>query len=305
MYGFHKIKNEGTSHEFRHPEFKRGKLDDIRKIKRKTIETLTKEDKIRHDCRLLVNEYHKLEKGYFDLGQTLGILGSQTRQIAEKNKELMGQLYLSRKEYELRMKKLIFLFFVLIENYTPELANLIKSSLTKANLINGSESKLTASPDQFRTFLQKIVQRLIFNKNKNDFFLDNLLNIFSSYVTNGEQIDPDVISNYKTTMDAFLKDEKVIPLEYINQSDVSLVDNHDIKSLNPLILERNSSFPDYLQDSAFMLDEMSVNLPSQIDLDDVLPRMDDSRVNFTEDQHSVSDVESLHLFSPKNEDSHL
>lgn len=299
MYGFHKVKSEGRSHEFRHPNFKRGGLEEIKKIKRRVNELIATEDRYGHDCRVLVNEFNKLDKGYYDLSQTLNILSSQNKLVIGKNKELVVQLYFSRKEYELRMKKLIFLFFVLMENYTPELVKLIKFSLANTNLISDNEMNLTTSPNQFKTFIHKIVQRLVFNKNRNDNLLDNLLNLFSNYVNNGDHIDSEVLSSYQTTMDALLKDDKLLPLEYNLDREMSVDENIGAEFLTPLRLGRNESYPDHLNEVGSFLDGLSINMQNNTRTDDFTSRFERLSSEMVDERHLCSQMDLIDLFSPK------
>lgn len=301
MYGFHKIKNGGKVHEFKLEGFRRGNIEQITKIKRKASESADPENKYKGDCKVLVNEYNRLEKGYIDLSQTLNVLANQNRQVTEKNKELVVQIYLSRKEYELRMKKLIFLFFVLMENYTPELLKLIKSSLAHSNLLSDKDVMITTSPNQFKSFINKIVQRLIFSKNRNDYFLDNLLGVFSNYITNGEHIDSDVLNNYQNTIDAFLKDDKILPIEYKKDKDVSINDDQDAKSFAPLNLERNISFPDNVPESGSLFEGLSMSLPSRRETVNFSPKRNGIDFDLSRDHFSKTDIDSINMFSPRND----
>lgn len=119
MYDFHKIKNLKGFHEFKHPIFQKGNIKNFHLIKRKINDSQSTEDEFKGDKKLIVNEYNKLKKNYTDMEESLSIVASQNKRLIESNKDLVCQLYFFKKEYEIRMRKLLFLFFVLIKNYTP------------------------------------------------------------------------------------------------------------------------------------------------------------------------------------------
>ena len=58
--------------------------------------------------------------------ESLSIIATQNKRLVDSNKDLVCQLYFFKKEYEIRMRKLLFLFFVLLKYYTPELIQLIQ-----------------------------------------------------------------------------------------------------------------------------------------------------------------------------------
>lgn len=77
------------------------------------------------DKSKIMGEYQKLMKNYKDVEESLNIISDQNKRLVESNKDLVCQLYFFKKEYEIRMRKLLFLFFFLIQNYTPKLIEVI------------------------------------------------------------------------------------------------------------------------------------------------------------------------------------
>ena len=57
MYDFHKIKNIDGYHEFKHPLFKRGSVDDLEKIKRKVNDYSQGQDEFKGDKKIIMSEY--------------------------------------------------------------------------------------------------------------------------------------------------------------------------------------------------------------------------------------------------------
>ena len=304
MYGFHKIKSDNTAHEFKHPKFRRGNLEELKEVKRRMAEQQDTEDSFKGDYKTLLNEYNKLKKGQINLEESLNIVASQNKRLIETNKDLVVQLYLSKKEYENRMKKLIFLFFVLMENYTPELATMIKSSLVKTNVLTENELHVANTPGQFKNFINKIVQNLIFSKNRNDFFLDNLISLFSSHVNNLGSINENNMNNYQSAFDSMLNEDRNLPLGYNYENETAIQSGHNISDIfpaTPLRLDRNISFPEQTIENNSVHDNSVYNYPLSIAGDDMSKKIASSGLESFQDKFARSEAQSLHLFSPKNE----
>lgn len=304
MYGFHKIKTDNPVHEFKHPKFKRGDLDEIKEVKRRITEQNDNEDQFKGDYKMLFNEYNKLKRGHTNLEESLNIVASQNKRLVETNKALVVQLYLSRKEYEVKMKKLLFLFFVLIENYTPELASIIKISLVKTNVLTDSELQVANTPGHFKNFIQHIIQKLIFSKNRNDFFLDNLITIFSNHINTIEHVDNNALNNYQSAFDSMFNDEKTLPLGYSYENEPGPLNPNDVDALfpaTPFRLERNISVPEQITENYSVYDNSVYNYPISIVPDDISRQIASSEIESIQDKFARSEVESLHLFSPRND----
>lgn len=316
MYGFHKIKTNNNKHEFKHPKFVYGNLEEIRNIKRKSAEVTDINDTFKGNYKAVITEYTKLKKSYTELEESLNIIVSQNKRLVETNKDLVIQLYLSRKESELRIKKLIFLFFVLMENYTPDLANMIKNSLVKTNLLTENEINITNNPADFKNLINKLAYKLLNAKGKHDSFIDNLLNLFSNNLDT-PVMSNDVLLDYRNTInDLFGDHDRNLPIEY----DKISVEPDNGQSLNlgygmnnpPLMLQRDISIPERnsIFDNNSILESDSFNFGSYKD-----SRRDSIRVDpdqniqseKNEDDNEVngfisSEVQSIHnLFSPKSE----
>ena len=76
MYDFHKIKNIDGYHEFKHPLFKRGNVDDLEKIKRKVNDYSQGQDEFKGDKKIIMSEYQKLKKNYQDMEESLNIIAT-------------------------------------------------------------------------------------------------------------------------------------------------------------------------------------------------------------------------------------
>ena len=62
------------------------------------------------------------------------------------------------------MRKLLFLFFVLIKNYTPELIKIIKKSLEKSSIINKEDGELSDMTfGNLNAFINSVSHKLLFD----------------------------------------------------------------------------------------------------------------------------------------------
>ncbi len=76
MYDFHKIKNIEGFHEFKHPIFKKGNIQNLHLIKRKINEYNQIVDQFKGDKKVILNEYNKLKKNYNDIEESLSIIAA-------------------------------------------------------------------------------------------------------------------------------------------------------------------------------------------------------------------------------------
>ena len=114
MYDFHKVKNLDGFHEFKHDNFNKDSPESIEQIKRKQNDNQNVSEEFPGDRGKVMNEYQKLKKNYTEIEESLNIISDQNKRLVESNKDLVCQLYFFKKEYEIRMRKLLFLFFFLI-----------------------------------------------------------------------------------------------------------------------------------------------------------------------------------------------
>ncbi len=264
MYDFHKIKNSRNYHEFRHEKFKRGRLDDLKNIKRKINDILEIGDNPKGDSKALLIEYNRLKRSASELEDSLRTIASQNKKLIEANKDLVCQMYYFKTENELKTRKLLFLFFILMNNYTPELLGVIRTALAKSNLVSENENNSNViSFKNIGQFIKKLSYKLIFNNEQSDICLDKLMEIFTAYLKEKES---STVKNLQYDWDEFV--QKLLNEENlengINDRFTPLPINHgqhdDFFRKSPLRLDR---FSDLDKDSNFDQD-------SRADKDSVL-----------------------------------
>ena len=189
MYNFHKVKSKTGVHEFRHEKFNRHRPDDLKGIKRKINDFGDAVDTFTGENKALLIEYNRLKRSHSELEESLKTLVGQNRKLIEANKDLVCQMYYSKADNELRTRKLLFLFFVVMRSNTPELAALIHRTFVQAGIL--AENEKFPSFFSFKAaseHLKKISYKLTYNIDKNHTFLDKLMDTFINYLRN---LDPD------------------------------------------------------------------------------------------------------------------
>lgn len=130
-----------------------------------------------------MNEYQKLKKNYKEIEESLNIISDQNKRLVESNKDLVCQLYFFKKEYEIRMRKLLFLFFFLIQNYSPNLIDIIYKSIENSPLFNNDEKgNKNLSTMHLKSFIDSISKKLLFNNDESETWLNSLFDIFSKFL---------------------------------------------------------------------------------------------------------------------------
>ena len=193
MYGFHKVKNDKSVHEFKHPNFKKGHYDDLAHIKRKNIVLQKGEEN--HEKELDTNEYIKLKETLERTKASLETLTQQNINLIAANKEVAGKLYNFKHDYESRLKKLFFMFYFLINSKDEKLLNLLKKTLIELGVaFDGDKNK--SYEEQTSEVIEHINRRILNNNNSEQIVISKLLNTFTEYITVTEYFTEDI--NFKS-----------------------------------------------------------------------------------------------------------
>ena len=133
MYDFHKCRNTGYDHVFKHPLFIRGRFDLLKDITRKTSESnwslIPRNSISNSELSPLLQKLYQLHKRGLSSEAQIKTLEQKVAELTEQNKMLVNQLMESRD----RMKK--------IENVLMMMANYMQSQ-------NGTEFKFSVEPSE-------------------------------------------------------------------------------------------------------------------------------------------------------------
>lgn len=312
MYDFHKVKNPEGCIEFKHPKFKKGNFSELPTIKRKINEYNEALENFRGDQKVMLNEYNKLKKNYEEIEESLNIVASQNKRLVDANKELVCKLYFFKKEYETRIKKVLFCFYVNNAYQDENLSIQVKEVLKEANLIppeKEEDSNCLLICNRIQLIVKQFTKNLIFSPDKNSAVLDKLVEIYILYL-NEHVAQEKMVINYKTIMEDMFKDdgqEQPYPLP------TSEPFSNTIKKMNNgMDIFLPSAVRNDKELSIFNKSSMNDNL-SNIDSksesfneEDLLGEITRKLANSTQsvnDSFIASDAHSLHLFSPKSENN--
>lgn len=183
MYGFHKIKNDRSIHEFRHPSFRKGHYDDLAHIKRKNITNQKGDENI--DKELDTDEYNKLRETLERTKASLETITQQNINLIAANKEVASKLYNFKHDYESRLKKLFFMFYFLINSKDEKLLNLLKKTLIELGVaFDGDKNK--NYEEQTSEVIGHINRKILVSSSSEQIVISKLLNTFTEYITSNE-----------------------------------------------------------------------------------------------------------------------
>ena len=183
MYGFHKVKNDRGVHEFKHPQFKKDHYEDLAHIKRKNI--LIGKDSEQQEKELDAEEFGKLKEKLETTKVSLETVTQQNINLISANKEVAGQLYNFKQDYENRLSKFFFMFYFIINSKNEGLLGLLKKTLLDLGI--QYEDDPSKSIEQ-RTLeaAEYINNQVLVNSNCDHTIMNKLLNAFTFYVNVGD-----------------------------------------------------------------------------------------------------------------------
>lgn len=184
MYGFHKIKNEKSFHEFKHPQFKKDKYDDLAHIKRKNL--LIGKEGEQKDKDLDADEYVKLKEKLDSTKVTLESVTHQNMTLISANKEVAGQLYNFKQEYEQKLAKFFFMFYFIVHSKSEGLLNMLKKTLFDLGIAYDDNTSDTIEQRTMAAY-RYINDQVLINNNYDHAIMNKLLNAFAFYFNVGNQ----------------------------------------------------------------------------------------------------------------------
>lgn len=310
MYDFHKLKNAEGFSEFQHPKFKMGNFSELGNIKRKINEYTDVLETFRGDQKVMLNEYYKLRKNYEEVEESLNVIASQNKRLVDTNKDLVCKLYFFKKEYESRIKKVLFCFYM-NNNYSNEQLNAkVKEVLTEADMMlmeDDDDVNCLLLCHKIKSVVKQFAKRLIFSPEKNTAVLDKLVEIYIRHLNENIATEKMTI-NYKTIMKDMFKEEVEDPMLVLpaNESVVgfskkmktgmNIFAPSSVKSENDLGIFNKGLTEDNLSD----VDSKSESFNEGNLLCEITRKLANTTQSVNE-SFIGSEASSLHLFSPKSE----
>jgi len=175
-YDFSKTKRVGGGCKFTHPKFRRGNFSELATIKRKECGFSSVVATFKDDQQIMVREYNKLKRNFEEIGAALTLVTSQNRQLVDTNKQLTRRVRYFKSEYNTRVKKVLFCFYVSGRYSDAELAARISTVLTPAPLPHAALDCVTLV-HRVQGEVREFAKRSIFTGESTCNTLDSLVSI--------------------------------------------------------------------------------------------------------------------------------
>lgn len=269
MYGFHKVKNDRGVHEFKHPQFKKGHYEELAHIKRKNI-LIEKDDEDQQNKELDAEEFIRLRDKLEATKVSLETVTQQNMNLISANKDVAGQLYGFKQDYENRLSKFFFMFYFLVNSKEEGLSKLLKKTLMDLGIYFDEDDSKT-SEQRILEASDYISNQILLNPNTEHTIMNKLLNTFTFFVNVGgseagnlfyqdDEISrlskklcfPNIIDKQHLQSHNFITSEKTTKdcLSFMNEEQERIYS--DISHLRPISeLEHKEEFSSF--------DELSVN----------------------------------------------
>lgn len=314
MYDFHKVKNAEGFNEFKHPKFKKGNFNELTNIKRKINEFSDVLENFKGDQKIMLNEYNKLKKNYEEIEESLNIVASQNKRLVEANKELVCKLYYFKKEYETRIKKVLFCFHV-NNIYHEEKLNLkVKEVLEEAHMLPPQpedEINCLLLCHRIQLIVKQFAKRLIFSPDKNSTVLDKLVQIYIEFL-NETVVEEKMSINYKSIInDMFAEDPHDQEMPPYSAEPLNNTGKRNRNSIDVFVPSAVRAEKDYNLFNKMQMDEGLSNVDSKSESfneEDLLGEITRKLANSARsinDSFIASDAQSLNIFSPMSEKSEM
>lgn len=176
MYDFYKVKGGKNHQEFRHPYFKRNYYKDLAFIKRKSVHKSHNE--LENNAENASDANDNVQEKLDSVKRSLEVVTAQNKNLIEANKEMIAKLYNFKGSYEVRLKKLFFVFMVLVHNYDEDLLEALRKPLEQLNIrLPGQDMQNL----DISKYVKSLCRRLVSQEVDNQKLLDQLVDTFFGY----------------------------------------------------------------------------------------------------------------------------
>lgn len=177
------MKNKDGSHEFKHLKFKRHGVKEIIEIKRKATEPKNEGNEDKNSE--LMNKFNDLKKNYQENKNSLDLISSQNKRLIDVNKELINKLYLFNEKYKIRIRKVLFIFYICSNYHDKEIEERLIKEMKEIGVEKIEEKELEGEEDienKLSDVIRKLSTHLIFHNESDDSFLDKIIIFLREYL---------------------------------------------------------------------------------------------------------------------------
>lgn len=164
MYNFHKIKNVNGNMEFMHDTLTKNLRNNLDSFSRRPNEEMRKTEKIeKENDKSYLLELDRIKKASKELEESIITLSQQTDSLVCINKDLIGQIYNSKKGTDISIRKLLFLYFALLTNSEPEILKTFTRAYFQNASTNTNSDEQKIMLDNFDGFIKGISKNILFS----------------------------------------------------------------------------------------------------------------------------------------------
>lgn len=186
-YGFERINKRQGYFEFKHDQFKKGNLKQIKKSCYRRI--LFKEElkRNREELNKMTEEHEKLHNQFNDTKTTLEDMKKQNTKLVDINKGLVVNLYFFKQEYEIRLKQILFCFYMSLNHNDDNVTKEVKTMLEGSGIDKiPDSSKINCFTACMKTkeFVKLLIKHFLFCEEQNAKLLEEVTKIYLNHLRN-------------------------------------------------------------------------------------------------------------------------
>ena len=200
MYNFHKVKDEQNSQKFCHTLFKQDCYEDLGFIRRKKV-TLTNNPNNKSFDSMKDKRNDNLQDELKQLEKQFNSILNQNKSLTELNKTMMNKLHDEKTNYNICIKKLLFMLTVLHKNEDPTLSNKIKQNLLYS--LVGIGTCNMSSEEEVSNLIQRLNTIPLSNESDMVSFVNPLLKIVLNYISQKSKVNHFITKDSQSCDDNF------------------------------------------------------------------------------------------------------
>ena len=177
------MKNSEGHHEFKNPYFKRDDTSKILDIRRKQIDYDDRDNQ--EQGKTLKTKYEDLKKDYQESKNSLDMVASQNKRLMDANSELLNKLNQMNSGFKVRIKKVLFIFYVCSYYHDPVIEKELIDKLRTAGIKKIEENDMSdgdAITNRLSSVIKKLSDRLIYQNEGDDSILDEIIIFLKQYL---------------------------------------------------------------------------------------------------------------------------
>ena len=183
--GFERINKRQGYFEFKHDQFKKGNLEQIQKSCYRRI--LYKDELKRSKVELekITEEHQELHNQLNNTKTTLEDMKKQNIKLVDINKGLVVNLYFFKQEYEIRLKQILFCFYMSLNHHDDNVTKEVQTMLEASGIDKiPDSSKINCFTACMKTqeFVKLLIKHFLFCEEQNAKLLEGVAKVYLNHL---------------------------------------------------------------------------------------------------------------------------